>query len=216
MLSPEIIPEIFGFVIGAFALTGLVGLAGRAFFSDFECSRKYGKSRIGRLWNAFATVFGLMLLPFLVVDLFKNAPAAAAGIRLSAALMVIAAAFGGSFLLTALIARRGWKLEPSETVTDETISKLPVAKHTNWPLMAVILLATASGIGAYAGSGGTLAGYALAFALNPLLGMAYFYFEMIGAQRCPHCRRLIGNHCRDNPVGSPIWCGFCCNYSRKG
>jgi hypothetical protein len=93
---------------------------------------------------------------------------------------------------------------------------LPAAKYLTWPLPAAAFSVLASGLGAYAGGGGTPRGIAMALMLNPFLWISIYCCYKVGQLRCPHCHRgRPSRKYRNASVGSPIPCEKCENWFIK-
>lgn len=222
MLLANIVAGLFGLLL----LFTFVGSVFVAFVAIRYCLMNYELwkcSSFSASYKSAAFVFILIYTPsaFFVDESLRRSTLealAAVPVRFAIVALVCVVGFlGGSLLVTFgyfFWLRKKHTPEPADGPQKET-SSMPIAKETNRPLIATIVLMIASAIGAYVGGGGTVQGFLLAFCLNPLVWVAMCCFEFIGSQCCAHCRRQLPNGSVNSPVGTPIWCGQCCNYSRK-
>jgi hypothetical protein len=98
------------------------------------------------------------------------------------------------------------------TVAARRAEGCPNGTYLLWPSTAFGLLLLLALGGASVGAGGELAGFLIAFALNPITWAAAYCFSRIGHIRCPHCRKSSAlGPAQKYPVGSAITCDKCGN-----
>jgi hypothetical protein len=103
-------------------------------------------------------------------------------------------------------------VSPSVEIPVRKANGCPVGTYTQWPMVAFWVLLILGVIGAFAGSGGSPAGFLVALILNPILWVAIVVFRKIGNIRCPHCRKNFRlGYAAKHPVGSAITCRSCGN-----
>lgn len=89
-------------------------------------------------------------------------------------------------------------------------------KYLSWPIPATIGLGLAGLASSAVGSGGHPAGFAVAYALNPLNWLMVWAFFQIGKIGCPHCRRAVtGGSIRNAAIGTGLRCTQCGNVFNK-
>lgn len=209
-------------IIGAIAGVCLVLLALSALFACFvsivDWAKREGpcRSQTESILFAISMIGVLMCIPTALQAGYGNRTPFNVGARLGV-IGVIAGILAPLVvsILVELWRRRGWKKPPPESPPAEAVLTMPVAGRSYWPQMATAFLLLANGVAAIYGSGGTVMGYAAAFVVSPLWWLTWYYFHRVGERRCPHCHRLFGSESRGVSIGSPLWCGFCGNFSRK-
>lgn len=105
---------------------------------------------------------------------------------------------------------------PAEVALVADCGDAPSGKYLSWPIPATIGLGLAGLAGAAAGSGGTPAGFWVAYALSPLNWAMVWAFFQIGKIGCPHCRRAVGgDSIRNAAIGTGLRCTQCKNVFKK-
>lgn len=106
--------------------------------------------------------------------------------------------------------------EPLPVSSPAALGDAPRGHYLIWPMPVAIGCAITGLIGALVGSGGSGAGFAIAWLLNPLNWIFAYSLSQLGRIKCPHCRRSHSmQDDRNKPVDTALKCDSCGNIFLK-